>query len=735
MSNAEVFLRLFYLNNLKMKQKNFKIIFLGLILFSITGHSQNGKQLFISPSGNDKGNGTFDRPFATLEKARKTVRRILQNEKNIPVTVYFRSGNYFFKNSVIFDSLDSGSEDYPVTYSVYKNETVSISGGISIPTKYATPVKDNAVLERFPYVAKNKILQIDLKKAGISNFGTLTPHGFARPFQPAPMELFYNKKAMRLSRFPNDTLIPLGKVLDPGSIPRNGDFSHRGGKFNFSTDQPNRWKMAKDIWISGFFHYGYADDAVQIAEIDLKNKIISTKQETMYGFASGANFQRWFAYNLLEEIDLPGEYYIDRTAAVLYFYPLQEELKTIEVSMLEEPLVQLKNASFIHFNGLNFECSRGMGVYIEKGKENKIDNCIFRNLGILGVCIGKGIEPFTELKHEGDGEPVSGKLGSLPNYVYKHTTFDREAGIGHIVSNCEIYNTGAGGISLGGGERLTLTKGNNQVINCRIHDFTRLDRSYKSGVNIDGVGNTIRNSEIYNCPGSAIVLHGNDHLIEYNSIHHAVTDGDDMGAIYYGRDPSELGNKVRYNFFHHIGNEHGLIVAVYHDDGACGMEVTGNIFYLAGSRSILIGGGNDNVYRNNIFIESPMAFHIDNRLLGWAKSSLDKGGIFEKRLEAVNYKRAPYSASYPALINYFEDTPGMPKRNFIENNVFINVKLVHNGRAGWSYFGKNYIASGDPGFENYDEMNFQLKPSSEIFKILPEFKATTFKKIGIQSQQ
>jgi len=717
-----------------MKSFKFQIIILGLILFSTSVYSQNVKRFFISPSGNDKYNGTIEKPFATLEKARKEVRKILAKEKNSSISVYFRAGDYFFKNSVVFDSLDSGTGDNPVTYSSYNNELVSFSGGISIPVKNATQVKDDLVLNRFPVTAKNKILQIDLKKFGIKDFGTLTPSGFARPYQPAPMELFCNKGAMHLARYPNDTLIPLGKILDPGSIPRNGDFSHRGGKFQFSIDEPDRWAAAKDIWISGFFRYGYADDAVQIADLDLKNKIISTKQETLYGFESGKNFQRWFAYNLLEEIDSPGEYYIDGASGVLYFYRLEEELKTIEVSMLEAPLVQLKNTSFIHFNGINFECSRGIGVYIEKGTENKIDNCVFRNLGIVGVCIGKGIEPFAELTHEGDGQPASAKLGSLMNYMYKHTTYDREAGTGHIISNCEIYNTGSGGISLGGGDRLTLKKGNNQVVNCSIHDFNRLDRSYKAGINIDGVGNVIRNCEIFNCPGSAILLHGNDHLIEYNSIHHAVTDGDDMGAIYYGRDPSEFGNKVQYNFFHHIGNDNGLIVSVYHDDGACGMEVTGNIFYLAGMRSVLIGGGSDNVYRNNIFIESPMAFHLDNRLMGWAKANLDKDGIFQKRLEAVNYKQAPYATVYPKLKNYFEDTPALPKRNFIENNLFVNVKMLHDGNAQWSYIGKNYFSFDESMFVDFSKMNFALKANADVFKKMPEFKAIPFDKIGVRNK-
>ncbi|MES2777353.1 MAG: right-handed parallel beta-helix repeat-containing protein [Bacteroidota bacterium] len=705
------------------------------LILSVAAQSQHAKQVFISPSGNDRGNGTINKPFASVERARKEVRKLLQNGDATAITVYLRGGTYTFNSSVIFDSLDAGTESHPVTYTAYNQEPVSLSGGISIDTKHATVVTDQSILDRFPGAAKNKILQVDLRKAGISNFGTMTPHGFARPYQPAPMELFCNKKAMRLARFPNDSLIPIGRVIDPGSIPRNGDFSHRGGKFHFASDAPNRWTKAKDIWISGFFRYGYADDAVQIADLNLQDKLITTKQETMYGFANGANFQRWFAYNLMEEIDMPGEYYTDREAGILYFYPPAEELKTIEVSMLEDPLIQLKNVSFIHFKGLDFECSRGMGLYIERGRSNMIDHCVFRNLGILGICLGKGIEPFTNLQHEGDGLPVSGKLGSISNYSYKHTTFDREAGTDHIISNCEIYNTGAGGISLGGGQRLTLAKGNNQVINCKIHDFTRLDRSYKSGINIEGVGNTIRNCEIYNCPGSAILLHGNDHVIEYNAIHHAVTDGDDMGAIYYGRDPTERGNKVQYNFFHHIGNEHGLIVSVYHDDGACGMEVTGNIFYMGGSRNVLLGGGSDNVYRNNIFIDAPMAFHLDNRLMGWAKSSLDKDGIFESRLAAVNYKQPPYSTAYPKLPNYLEDNPAFPKRNFIENNVFVNTKLIHNGSAAWSYIGKNYTAAGDPGFENYKEMNFQLKPSSDVYKVLPEFKAIPFHKIGILDPQ
>jgi len=59
--------------------------------------------------------------------------------------------------------------------------------------------------------------------------------------------------------------------------------------------------------------------------------------------------------------------------------------------------------------------------------------------------------------------------------------------------------------------------------------------------------------------------------------------------------------------------------------------------------------------------------------------------------------------------------------------------MIHNGSPEWSYIGKNYIACSDPGFVDAGKMNFELKPSSEVFKLLPDFKAIPFSKIGLQS--
>lgn len=702
-----------------------------LILSLLESFAQQRTVFYVSPSGKDNNPGTIQKPFATLEKARSAVRILLKKTHTDSVIVFLREGNYTLKKSFSLDSLDSGTENAPVIYSAYPGEEVHINGSISIPVNKAKVVTDPKILSRLVPEARDKIVQINLKNAGINDFGQIKPKGFGWPYQPTAMELFCNYSAMWLSRWPNDSLVKTGKVLDPGSVPRNGDYSNRGGKFMFDQLRPQRWAAAKDIWISGFFKYGYADDALKIAKLDLENKTITTEQPHIYGFESGKIFHRWYAFNLLEEIDEPGEYYIDRENGILYFYPPKEPLTSIELSVLETPLVTMVNASYVKFRNIIFEGSRGIGLYIERGTSNTIENCVFRNLGLVGIVLGKGIQPYKKVQHGGTGEPASAVIGSLYSHLYDNTAMNREAGTNHLITGCHIYNTGSGGIILGGGNRLTLEKGNNRVENCRIHDFNRLDRSYKAGVNIDGVGNVIRHNEIYNCPGSAILLHGNDHLIEYNNIHHAVTDGDDMGAVYYGRDPSELGNKIQYNFFHHIGNDHGSIMAVYHDDGACGTEVTGNIFYKAGSKTVMIGGGNDNKYFNNIFIDCPIAFHLDNRLQGWAKNLIEPKGLFEKRLQVVNYQQEPYATAYPFISTYFEDRVGLPKRNLIERNVFVNVKMIDNGKADWSYVGRNLSLFDKDIFVDADHMNFELKKNSEVFKLMPDFKEIPFSKIGV----
>ncbi|WP_159473626.1 right-handed parallel beta-helix repeat-containing protein [Dyadobacter sp. 3J3] len=652
-------------------------VFFLVLTFSFCEGADN---FFVSLEGNDTYPGTKEKPFGTIAKARDAARKL--SGKSEPTIIYLRGGTYVFKNTLEF-----GVGDKNIVLIPFQNEPVIFSGGISINPSKVKRLDQTAYATEFVENARKKIGVLNLRELNITDYGQLHSVGFSRPYLPSWMELFINDKPGQLARWPNDSTVAMGQVIDKGSVPRDGDNSNRGGKFVYGTDRPAGWKKSKDIWISGYFNYGYAEDAVQLAVMDTAAKTFTTVQPHIYGFNSGKNWNRWYAYNIPEEIDRDGEYYLDRERGLLFFY-LPTIVTKLDLSMLQDPLIALEGSQNISIKNISFEVSRGMAVYLERSESCIISNCVFRNLGSLAISIGKGIMPFKTQKHEGSGEESSRVLGSLDQHQYENTTFNRQGGRNNRVVNCHIYNTGAGGISLGGGDRLTLTPAGNSVENCRIHDFNRIEKSYRPAINIDGVGNKIANCEIYNAPSMAILLHGNDHILEYSTIYDVCREVDDQGAFYYGRDASERGHKVRFNYFHHLGNSNRT-TAIYHDDGACGMEVFGNIFFKAGTIPVLIGGGQDISYKNNLFIDSPLGIHVDNRFQNWSKNSLDKDGVIDKRLKAVKFDQQPYSVRYPELVNYWKDNPAIPKRLVFDNNIFVRITTTRKGEDSWFIWSEN----------------------------------------------
>ncbi|UJH92661.1 right-handed parallel beta-helix repeat-containing protein [Antarcticibacterium sp. 1MA-6-2] len=431
----------------------------------------------------------------------------------------------------------------------------------------------------------------------------------------------------------------------------------------------------------------------------------------------------------MAELDAPGEYYIDHETGILYFIPPKEEVTSLDFSILETPFFILDGAENITIKGISFENSRGMGISMVNTKEVSIDACTFRNLGSLGITVGKGIEPFSEYRHEGTGTAKIGVVGSLLQHLYSNTTFNREGGSNNKIVNCTFSELGAGGVSLGGGNRLTLEAGNNIVENCLFFDINRIEKSYRPAVHLTGVGNKVLQCEIYDLPSMAILMHGNNHTIEYNNIHDVCLEVEDMGAIYYGRDPSERGTVVRYNYIANIPDEYNTS-AVYHDDAASGLLVTDNIFYKAGKLNVLIGGGSDNIYKNNFFIESKVGIRTGNRLQTWAKWVLEDGGLFQKRMEAVHYKESPYVDQYPSLKTYFEKAE-IPTGNLIADNVFINVEEVYIGKKEWlGYVDSNFVATN-----NLPDVNTKDEFTEHIVDKIPGLKNLRLKHIGLKKKK
>jgi len=646
---------------------------------------------YVSPQGNDAWSGkqaapnraSTDGPFATLERARDAI-RALKRKGPLPqggVTVWIRGGIYLRDKTFTLTEEDSGTAGAPIVYRAYPKEEVRLLGGK--PVTNWQPVTHPDILLRLDEAARAKVMQADLKALRITDYGEMTPRGFGRPIYPAGLELFFQNKPMTLARWPNNAWTKIAGV----------PAGQQGGKFTYEGERPAHWKDTSDLWVHGYWTWDWADTYEKVKVLDTQKREIETEPpHGAYGYTAG---KRFYFLNVLEELDEPGEWYLDRKTGILYFWPpapLTEE--SAFVSLLEKPLITMIATSHVTVRGLTLECTRGPGVEMVGGTRCVVAGCILRNLGTYAVSV--------------DG---------------------KECG----VVSCDIYETGDGGIQLSGGNRKTLTPGTNFALNNHIYRYCRWSRTYRPAVLLNGVGNRVAHNLIHDSPHTAIAGGGNEHLIEFNEIHHVCLETNDAGAFYMGRDLTQRGNIVRHNYFHHLG-EADLVQAVYLDDCFCGTTVFGNIFYKAG-RSVMIGGGRDNVVENNIIVEGKPAVHVDARGTTWASFWFDgRDPYLMDGLKAVNYNQPPYSQRYPQLAHILEDEPAKPKGNRIVRNISVSGRWLelHNVAEKDVHLQDNFT-EGDPGFVDPGREDFRLKKDSPVWKL--GFKPIPVEKIGLYRDQ
>lgn len=716
-------------------------------------------EFYVSKSGNDANSGTKENPVASLNAARDLIRhyKTINSYPGEGFTVWVNGGVYDLSSSFVLNDNDSGEPGKPIVWRVVEGEEVSLLGGKRIPSSHFKKVNNDSIKSRFRKEIAAEIYEVNLKELGILNYGKHQQYGHALSVCPAPLELFFNNEAMTLARYPNKGSIAIGKVIDGGSVPRYGDYTQRGAIFEYTDDRHEIWAKNKDIWFQGTFGNGYADDKILVDYINPQKKQVKFSSPHMYGVESGRDFHHYVALNILDEIDMPGEWYVDRETGMLYFYP-PTDIKdaTLTVSILEDPIVCLEGASHIVFRDFTVEVGRGIGIYLERGKNNLVAGCTVRNIGTSGIFMGQGAKqtvPYITHDHY-EGVPVSRRIGNLQGHIYSNTTWDRKSGKNHKIQSCDVYNTGTGGIYLSGGNKRELIRGNNIVENCKVHDYNRRNKFLWSGINIDGVGNKISHCEIYNSDFQAIYAHGNEHVYEYNNIHHVTQHSDDVSIWYLGRDPSDRGNVLRYNYFHHCGSKERMNMGIYCDDSTTDVTVYGNVFYkIHTAQGVLYSNtGWDITMKNNIIIEPHSHSVVLNpHYYTWYKGKAPivfaKGKLFEKRLSKdLNILEPPYSEQYPQLTNFMdvivegEDWEGMrSRRNVFSTNIIIgghkNPVVIRNEDCGVFESINNYQTTEDPGFVDMENENFMLKDDAMIYKKLKGFKPIPFNKMGLYTDE
>ncbi|RIX59510.1 hypothetical protein D3P08_05030 [Paenibacillus nanensis] len=691
----------------------------------------SGAVFFVSQNGSDSNPGTEAAPFLTLEKARDAVRQLKQGP-GLPdggVTVYLRGGVYSRTGSFQLEEQDSGAADKPIVYRAYPGESVRLTGGQSLEKSWFAPVTDQAVLGRIISLeARSKVLQVNLLDHGITDYGVMSRHGYYLAndvSKTPPMELYVEGEGMTLARWPNSGTVQMGDILDQGPTRKDPDLQTRGGTFTYTYERPDRWTEADDIWLDGIFGYSWEWSYNKVASIDTTNKTITLA----YGEMSGL-FKNWypdfhFAQNLLEEIDMPGEYYIDRDEGILYFLPTAafqaEEAPEITVSMLKTPMINAVNTSYVTFEDLVLENGRDSAAVIMGGSHVRLVHCEIRNFTEGGV-----------------------RINTQSRWLYND--FATASGKNHAVVNTHIHHVGGTGVILNGGDRLTLEPGNNVVENSHIHDFAYYHKAYNPAVILTGAGNRVSRSEIHDAPHPGILIFGNDHIVEYNDIYDVCKTFSDLGAIYMnlGASPQERGSVIRRNYFHHIGEGKAGVQGVYPDNFTMGITIEENIFYRMGNSAVLNNGGAHIRTRNNLFIDAKVPYDYADLYLGdGPEQQISKNymgpwhALFEKYNHFVGM---PHLEKYPELANFFTENRYYPDTNTFQGNVIYNPTKPRSSttNANGAYdkfnlvqYADNWVTNQDPGFADFAGGDLNLRPDAAVFQQIPGFPDIPFSEMGI----
>ena len=569
--------------------------------------------IYVSPDGDDDDNGTAENPVMSIDVALEKVRKLRKANPNEPSAIVFKDGQYFMSEPIELTEDDSGSDNAPFMLMAASGEKPIFYGGMRLRAFISET--DPSVLERLSKEKRINLLVCDLN--GL-------PMDFNLDKQPRA-ELFEDGKPLTPARWPNKGFVKTG-------APDETEDHRQLPSFKFDSLAKLDWSKAEDIWAYGYWKYLWAADYLKVKNIDATNGKVNLERLSGYGLAPNMPF---YFYNLLEAIDQPGEWFLDRKAKKIYLYPDKPiNQAKLELSIFTDNFLTVKNAHHIVIHGLTFDCGQGTGVVME----------------------------------------------NVHNVRFSANTLSRLAGDGLVAtkaSNLEIYGNdffclGRGGMKVSGGDRKTLTAGNINVENNWVRDFSRIDRTYTPAVLMDGVGNRIAHNLFHDAPHHAIRLEGNDHIIEYNDVHSVVYESDDQSGIDMWYNPSYQGNIMRYNFWHHIGSGHTVAgqSGIRLDDAICNVLMYSNIFLCAADGhfgAIQIHGGKDNVADNNLFVACQAAASFSTWSDERWQEMFTRADMKKRLHEDIEIDQPPYSTKYPWLKNLQKNNG----QNFFWRNLLV----------------------------------------------------------------
>lgn len=570
-----------------------------------------GQPFFVSPTGDDGNPGTIEKPFASVHRAQEAVRKK-------PGSVYLRGGIYYLSKPVIFDAKDSGTDGSPVVYAAHQGEKPILSGGVK--------------LEGLQWAAyKNGILKAQV------------------PDDLRTEEIFVNGERQILARYPN---------YDASAQYFNG-FSADA----ISTNRAIRWADPTGGYYHAMHPALWGDFTWRITGKDARNKVsLDGGWQNNRGAAEHKTIR--FVENIFEELDAPGEWFLDAKTHTLYFHPpsgLDLDRAQVEAtrlrSLLEFRGTREKPVRFLTLRGLTLRHAartvmdtrepmlrsdwaiyRGGAVFFDNAEDCSLKDCFLDQVGGNAVFVNNynrriAIRGTHIAKAGASGICFVGDPGAARNPLFHYNQvnkledLDRTPGpqtpdypADCLVEDCLIYLTG------------------------RVEKQT-------AGVHIDlAQGVTIRHCSIYDMPRAGINIGDGcwgGHIIEFCDVFDTVKETGDHGSFNsWGRDRYWRPNIAEVNEWVRQVPELPRLDAIYpvilrNNRWRCdhGWDIDlddGSSFYVITNNLCLRGGiknreGYGRLVENNIMVGSGFHPHV------WFDQS---GDIFRRNIMAHEYKPA-----------------------------------------------------------------------------------------------
>lgn len=537
------------------------------VVFSILSSGQAQERVYhVSTGGDDSNPGTEARPFKTLAKARDMARTMNRNMTQ-DIVVYLRAGTYQIDQTLLFDDRDSGTNGHNIIYRSYPGEKAFVCGG-------------------------KRIVGWERESGNVWRAGTDIPD-----FR----QLYVNDVRAVRAR---------GGLL-PGAELYGGD-GYKTSDVNMAT-----WGNPSDIEFLYDLQWERTICKVHHIVRDGSSAVVTMLQPyfTLARLKGGVHPNiPTYIENARELLDAPGEWYLDKTAHVVYYIPRSgEDVNAAEIiAPVVEKLLELRGSLDAPVHNIQFE-----GITFCHASWLRPSQ-----IGFVDVQANFAISPQNLIAREGSGvdnlhnehtkSPSNIVLHAAKSVRFERCTFTQFGSAGvdleygsqdNIISGSKFYDLSGSAIQVGDvidhhpRDARQVVK-NNQIVDNYIHNVAA---QYTAGVGIfvgytDGT--VIAHNEIRDLPYSGISIGwgwgeedpgGGGYLqpfyyqeptqsknirCEYNHIHNIMLEHSDGGGIYTLSNMP--GSVIRGNLIH---DNSGWFGGIYLDEGSGYIEVTENVVY------------------------------------------------------------------------------------------------------------------------------------------------------------